>query len=254
MSPAPAVVVAQLTDPHLRRDEPQRTRQLEATVSALLALGLPLAAVLVTGDIADEAHPDEYAAAVQALAPIELPLVVLGGNHDDRALLRAAFQLDGETAGPVRSTLTLPGLRIIACDTTIPGEDSGRVDVPWLAARLLDDHGTPTLIAMHHAPVPLGTPGIDDLGVPAADRRELARVLGYVGNVVGIVAGHVHRGTLSRIGRVPVVSAPSSNVQIAFDPLGAELALSESDPPALVLHTLAEGRLVSHIQPLPRVR
>lgn len=253
------MVIAQITDPHLRFDEPHRTAQLNASVAALAAMELPLAAVLVTGDIADDGRPDEYAAAAAALAPIDAPVVLLPGNHDDRAAMRAAFGLPGEPTDPIRSTLTVPGgvggagLRIIACDTTIPGADDGTVDGPWLAARLLDDHGTPTLIAMHHVPTPIHVPSLDELDIPASDRRELEAALRHAGNVVGVVAGHVHRGTLGQLGGVPVISAPSSNLQIAFDLSAPELELAESDPPALALHTLIDGCLVTHLQPVPRV-
>ncbi len=47
------------------------------------------AAVVMTGDLVNDARPDEYAALADLLAPLDAPVLPLPGNHDDRALLRA---------------------------------------------------------------------------------------------------------------------------------------------------------------------
>ncbi len=248
----PPVLIAQITDPHLRTDAPQRTRQLESTVATLLGLALPLAAVVVSGDVTDEGEPASYAEAAAALAPIEVPLVVIPGNHDDRAALRAAFTLPGAPPDPICSTVTAGGVRIVACDTTIPGQSNGTIDRTWLAARLLDDAVTPTLIVMHHCPLAIGIGPMDALGIAAEDRAGLAGLLRYAPTVRGILTGHVHRAALGRIAGVPVVASGSSNLQLAFA-TGSEIVIDDDAAPVLTLHALIDGQLVSHVHPVPRV-
>lgn len=247
-----AVFVAQITDPHLRVDAPQRTRQLQVTVETLRALELPLAAVIVSGDVTDLAEPASYAAAAEALAPIDAPLVVVPGNHDDRPGLRAAFGLPGAPEDPIRGAVVAGGVRIVACDTTVPGLNTGMIDRPWLAARLLDDPSTPTLLVMHHCPVAVGIPPMDALGVPADDRAALAELLRFAPTVRGVLTGHVHRAALGRVGGVPVVACGSSDVQLAFV-TGGGIVIDDDAPPVLTIHALIDGRLVSHVQPVPRV-
>lgn len=47
--------------------------------------------VLLTGDLVDEGDPGEYQNAVQLLRALTIPYLILAGNHDQRANLRAAF-------------------------------------------------------------------------------------------------------------------------------------------------------------------
>ena len=50
-------------------------------------------------------------------------------------------------------------LRLLACDTTIPGRDEGEVDLEWLESTLDEDRDSPTIVAMHHPPYSAGYHG-----------------------------------------------------------------------------------------------
>jgi 3',5'-cyclic AMP phosphodiesterase CpdA len=45
--------------------------------------------VIVTGDIANEGHPEEYEMAGAALAELAVPVYCLAGNHDRADVLNA---------------------------------------------------------------------------------------------------------------------------------------------------------------------
>src|SRR5579872_7530851 len=62
-----------------------------AAVGHLAELNPRPDAVIVTGDLTGHAHPEEYAAARQALDALPAPYFVIPGNHDRRAALLAAF-------------------------------------------------------------------------------------------------------------------------------------------------------------------
>ena len=80
------MILAQLSDPHMRLGEgaAEARESLAAGVDAVLALRPHPDAVLVSGDLADTAAAEEYQIVRALLAPLPMPVHVLGGNHDDR--------------------------------------------------------------------------------------------------------------------------------------------------------------------------
>ena len=201
----------------------------------MLALDPLPDAVIVTGDLADGAMPAEYDRVRELLEPLPMPVHVLPGNHDDPAVVEAGYVAQvGE-------------LRLIACDSTIPGRDDGRVDLDWLAARLEEDRETPTIVAMHHPPILTGIGGLDVIGL--ANREALADLLERSPQVRRVIAGHVHRGAFGVVGGCGVVACPSTNLQAKLE-IGAEGFTTVREPPAFAVHALVDGELVSHVQPI----
>jgi len=96
-------------------------------------------AVLVSGDLADNATDAEYERVRELLAPLRAALYVLPGNHDDRRALRRHFGVPGADGDPVQYAVDLGSLRLVVLDTTRPGEDPGALDAErlgWLDAEL----------------------------------------------------------------------------------------------------------------------
>lgn len=253
MNPAAPIVVAQISDPHLRAEEPWRVDQLAAAIDTVLAAGVELAAVLLTGDIADHGAPAEYAPVPKLLDRCTAPVIVIAGNHDDRGAMRTGLALNGGADDPIQSVAALAGVRIVACDTVIPGATAGDLDVDWLAARLAEDRQTPTLVVMHHAPLDIASVEMDAIGLPRTTRERLAGVLAGAPNVAGVLCGHVHRTISGRLGCTPVFAAPSCTAQLSFDPPGGREIAWTDDPPAIALHVLLNGQLVSHHVPVAAV-
>jgi 3',5'-cyclic AMP phosphodiesterase CpdA len=229
-------VIAQLSDPHIRLDDEATHRALGAAVDRVLALRPLPAAVLVTGDVSNHGDPAEHALAASLWGRLDLPVHVVAGNHD---LLpeRTRFAVE---AG---------GVRLIGCDTSIHGRDDGSLDVEWLAERLAEDERTPTIVAMHHPPVEIGLPWLDEIGLPRADREALAALLRRSPQVKRVVAGHVHRALATTLGGVGVVTCASTNIQAALDFETPEMALA-SEPPSILVHVPLGGEIVTHVQPV----
>jgi 3',5'-cyclic AMP phosphodiesterase CpdA len=173
------------------------------------------------------------------------------GNHDDRDALREAFADHpgvGAARDHVRYAAECGPLRLLLCDTLLPGSDGGRMDEErraWLATALEDER--PTLVAMHHPPISTGITEFDAIGLPAGDVDALAGLLRGRPHVLRVAAGHIHRVIASAIGRVPVVVAPSAWRQAALDlRAGAPIVLGD-DPPGYLLHVLTDdGALATH--------
>lgn len=234
-----ATVLAQLSDPHMRLlpEDQGAGAALQAAVRSLLALDPLPDAVVVTGDLADSAAPAEYERVRELLEPLPMPLHMLPGNHDDRAAVGASY------------AVRVGALRLVACDTTIPGRDDGELDLAWLEAELAEEPDTPTIVAMHHPPILTGIGGLDAIGLPPGTRAGLAALLERSPQVRRVIAGHVHRGAFGVVGGCGVVACPSTNLQAKLE-IGAEGFTIVREPPAFAVHALKDGDLVSHLQPV----
>jgi len=244
-------LLVQLSDPHVgaKWGGPDTVGRLAEAVDAVRKLPDRPDAVLVTGDIADNAAAGEYATARELLERIGVPVYPLAGNHDDGAALRSAFDLPGEATALVQYAVDLGPLRLVVADSTLPGEDRGELDaarIQWLDETLAASD-RPTVIAIHHPPIVLGSPAWDEIGLTGRD--ELAGVVERHPQVLAVVGGHVHRGiAVSFAGRV-ALSVPSTYMQGRLDFEADTVALVD-EPPAFALHALVDGTLVSHFQPV----
>ena len=96
-------MILALAEAHVRiaeLGEDAAMESLAAGVAAVLALRPHPDAVLLSGDLADTAAPEEYERVRALLAPLPMPVHVLPGNHDDRTAMRAAFPLEGDVEPP----------------------------------------------------------------------------------------------------------------------------------------------------------
>jgi Icc protein len=247
-------LLAQLSDPHVRidSDDGDAARSLAAAVKALLEVDPLPGAMLLTGDLVEHGHPDEYAHVRELLSPLPMPVHVLPGNHDDRGALRAAFGLPGSGDEPLRYSVQCGPLRIVVCDTTLPGRDEGRLGeamLQWLDGELGVDARTPTVIAMHQPPLVTGVEPMDAICLPPEDRAGLADVLSRHPTVLRVVCGHVHRAMFSVLGGIGIFTAPSTYLQMELNFRAESIKLAK-EPPGYALHLWKDGGLTTHVVPV----
>ena len=247
-------LLAQLSDPHIGAEwaDGDPVAGFAAAVEAVARLPLQPDAVLVSGDLADNATDAEYEQVRELLAPLHAPLYVLPGNHDSRRALHRHFGVPGASGEPVQYSVDLGPLRLVVIDTTRPGEDPGALDaerLDWLDAELNAAPALPTLLAMHHPPVLTGIPACDKVGLPAADRRALGDVVQRHPQVRRLVAGHVHRTLTGELGGRTVLTVPSTYIQTRLT-LGSHKTELVDEPAGFALHAVVDGALISHIQPV----
>ena len=230
-------LLAQLSDPHVNVGDGSGDA-LAAAVRAVLALDPAPDAVIVTGDVADGAFAAEYELAAELLAPLPMPVHAIPGNHDDPRALGDHFDVDGFAVGD---------LRVVACNTALPGHVTGRIDLEWLESQIAGD--APAIVAMHHAPLLSGIPALDEIGLPEEDRHGLAGLLARHPHVRRVIAGHIHRGAFEVLGGCGVLTCPSTHLNARLE-IGAPKYTMLREPPAFMLHALVGGELVSHVQPV----
>jgi Icc protein len=248
-------VLIQLSDPHLGAAwaDCDPVAGLAAAVESVLRLPDAPEAVLVSGDLADNAGDAEYRQVRDLLARLDAPLYVLAGNHDDRDALRRHFDLPGAVGTPVQYAVELGPLRLVVLDSTRPGEARGELDrqrLAWLQAELAAAPDWPTLLAIHHPPLSTGMAAWDEIGLPAGDRHRLGEVLRRHPQVLRIVAGHVHTAIVGDLAGRTVVAAPSTYVQARLSFGSPEIEFVAERPGGYAVHALRGGELASYVKPL----
>jgi Calcineurin-like phosphoesterase len=147
----------------------------------------------------------------ELLAPLQTPVYVLPGNHDDRRALHRNFGVPGADGEPAQYAVDLGPLRLVVLDTTRPGEDAGALDAEllgWLDAELATSPELPTLLAMHHPPFVTGVPACD-AGSGQIAWPELAHHLGHERDAPLARAGL--RGDSDHRGRARPSTAPRAH-------------------------------------------
>lgn len=255
------MLIAQLSDPHLRPDGvlyknvADSNAMFAAAIAAVNALRPRPDLVILSGDVVEDGAPAEYAVARRLLAQLDMPLLVIPGNHDEREAFRAAFADHAylPRTGPLHFAVgTFGAVRVIGLDVTVPGHHHGLMDAHaalWLDAALAAEPDRPTLIMMHQPPFASGIPYIDRYFCREGER--LAAVVRNYPAVERIVCGHVHRFMQLRFGATMLCIAPSTTTAIALRLAPDATPASFVEPPAFLLHHWRpEVGLVTHHVPV----
>jgi hypothetical protein len=162
-------------------------------------------ATIIKGDIADRGRPEQFAAARESFARLEAPHHAFLGNHDYYGL-EVGLEVDGyDLLGqePAPRSFDLAGWRLILLETTRPGHHDGVFGEErraWLSQRLDEtrEMATPTLLFMHHHPVPPERRHEypNSIGLDPEDSMALCDLVGRHPQVRGALIGHTHRNRI----------------------------------------------------------
>jgi 3',5'-cyclic-AMP phosphodiesterase len=170
---------------------------------------------VIKGDIADRGQTEQFAAARECFAKFDRPWHAFLGNHDYYGLLEGesvdGYALLGQPRAP--RTLDLAGWRLVLVDTVLPSHHHGELPadrLAWLAGVLDEtrETGTPTLLFMHHHPVPPERRDTypNTIGIRPEHSIALFELVGRNPQVRGVLIGHTHRNRVRRhraAGRTP---------------------------------------------------
>lgn len=252
------MLLAQISDLHIKRPGQLAYRRVDTAaaltrcIERLNALVPRPNAVLVTGDLTDFGHDEEYDNLHGLLAALEIPYYLMIGNHDDRAGLRRAFADRAELqAGEfVQYALDIGAVRVLALDSQVPGASYGDLcdaRLAWLAAQLDAARDRPVIVALHHPPFASGIGHMDKLRLAPAASAKLDALLRDHPNVERVLCGHVHRTTFTRFGGTLAVAVPSPAHQVAFDLRTDAPSAFRLEPPAFAVHHyVPDAGMTSH--------
>jgi 3',5'-cyclic AMP phosphodiesterase CpdA len=249
------MLLCQISDPHvvdrgtLAYGKVDTAAHLERCVRRIRSLSRRPDAVIATGDLTDNARASEYGALAEILSPLDMPLFLAVGNHDDRAALRAAFPghryLQGED-GFVQYVVDDFAARLVVLDTLVPGKPEGRLcerRLGWLN-RTLAASRRPTIVAQHHPPFASGLSVMDRMNLvdPAAEGAVIARYP----HVERVICGHQHRTAHAGFGGTVASICPSAAHQLRLDLVPDARIGFTLEPSGFQLHLWDGDRLVTH--------
>jgi Icc protein len=250
--PKKPVHIAQISDLHIKPPgslaygRVDTAAALERCVAALNAFMPRPDFVVISGDLADTPTAEEYQYLKRLLAPLELPFAGIPGNHDSRALMRAAFPAAGYAfpSGPLNQRVEIAGIDLLLLDSSVLGKPHGELDAPtlqWLEAMLVSSPDRPALLFVHHPPFKTGIWHMDRQNLLNAG--ELAPIVRRHPRVQLIATGHVHRATLTMFAGVPTTICPAPNHAVDLDLAQLREPSFKIEPPAFHLHSwfAAEG-------------
>jgi Icc protein len=221
------VRLLQISDSHCYADDNARLEWSDADISpnrslqmllAHLAQRVPnYAALLLTGDLAQEETAATYQRMNTLLADFPLPVYALAGNHDIPALMQT--HLHGNVSMP--EVVTFGAWHCLLLDTSAEGKPDGHLDEAQfarleslLAAIAPDDF---IAIFMHHHPVEIGSAWMDVMGLQQA--TPFWALVERFPQVKAVFHGHIHQEFSGEYAfasgrQVAVFGTPATSIQL----------------------------------------
>jgi len=246
-SPETKTHVLQLTDLHLLADEEGTVNQvptrkaLVEVIATCRATGLNFDHLILTGDLAHDEARDTYRVLRDLVTPLGIPFQIIPGNHDCRRFIREAFpEFPGSADEPITFSVPAGSWRLIGIDSQIPGISAGEVNpdqLEWLRNELEKHADAPTLVFVHHPPLPIESEWVQRMGLRNQDK--VLKILQAAPQVRAISSGHIHRAASIRAGGIDVFCTPSTAYQ--YDKKDGSVVLDPLPPGCRVFSLGADG-------------
>ncbi len=196
--------------------------------------------VLHTGDISNDRGADSYRRAQAALADLAVPLYVVNGNHDDRALMRAMLGAPagpgGDPAAPLDYTFEVRDERFLVLDaaSTHVRAPLGHLSEAQLALARAEatPDGPPLTVCVHYPPFRMGSPWLDDNMILTNGTALHAALLPARERLRGVFFGHLHRSCQITRDGIAYISGPSLAPGYEWRPWTQSPTSDEHFPPA----------------------
>lgn len=192
--------------------------------------------IVISGDLTHDERIETYQILREIVRHKLDRISLIPGNHDERSLIRQTFPCR-EIPGLDRIVFaeSLAGWRYLGLDSHIPGQlagELGNAQLRWLDERLSEAAAVPTLIFLHHPPIPVNSPWLDRIMLQ--DASPLRDVVKSHSQIRAILCGHVHQEFSGDLEGIPVLTQPSTGVQ--FRPGTESLEVDSVLPGYRVLH------------------
>jgi Icc protein len=213
---------------------------LRAAVQCINSLNPPPDFCIHTGDSVSEESEKAYLLFKEELASLKIPTYFAIGNHDNRASFRKLVLNDPfPDEGPYYYDFELQGWHFVVLDSSDPGNISGRIDTAqllWLEQALQHHPNQPTFVFLHHHPLPLRNPWLDELMLQ--DSAPLIDVLRRAPEVRGVFFGHVHHECHLSLDNLHFASVPALSFQ--FSEIAGSEKFSSLPPGFRLVHVQGE--------------
>lgn len=200
---------------------------------------------VISGDLVNRGSAEDYRELAIHLAQLEMPVLPMMGNHDNREMLRNVLPMPPQSMAEFVQYRVETGDGLLLClDTHKIGSDGGEfceARASWLKSQLNEIADTPVYLFMHHPPMALGLPMQDtDCMENGAAFLDL---IGAHNDVKYMFIGHVHRPISGTVRGIPFSTMRSVLYQApAPDPAWDWNSFSPAkEAPAYGVLTLSNG-------------
>jgi len=244
--------IAHLSDTHLMTGPAaaEPALGLERAIDGVLGLEPRPDCIVITGDLTERGHPEEYAALHAILRRCRIPVHLVVGNHDKPVALAEEFGgtpcLGGGSA--TNYIVDYPDATIVVLDSRVPGRKEGILGagrLVWLDEMLSKRTDVPVFVCVHHPPVPVGIPYLDSMRL--TDGEAFAAVIKHHPHVARVLCGHVHRSISVPFGGSLVTIAPSTYRQSVLRMHDNKPPGYLAEPTGFLLHLAEGGECVTHL-------
>ncbi len=257
------MIIAQLSDLHIgfagRGADCLNSKRLECVLKTINKMRKQPDMIIISGDLVDPGTEWAYRDLKRQLQAIDLPVFLALGNHDRRDAFFKVFNHYRPQDGFLQYTIEDWPMRIIVLDTLDENRHGGsfcKVRARWLDKALSEQPERPTLLVLHHPPVPSGinwlTARRDEPWV-----KRLEEVVSAHPNLKHLIAGHIHMGFFTGFAKTSLSVTPAIAPQLALelDDLDPDTPdnrpLLVEDRPGFTLHQWDSEQMTSHISYSP---
>jgi len=220
----------QITDCHLGSQPGEKLLGMDTDQSLYDVLQMVQAnespdMILVSGDMSNDGGVRSYQRFLDIMERYfpNTPMAWLPGNHDD------PMNMDQVENLPIESHCVRGGWNMIFLDSRIPMEEGGDLTVNELERldkQLSAYRRLPSMVFLHHQPVPVGSEWLDQYVV--RNNRAFFRVIDRHPHVKAVCWGHVHQYFNAERKGVKLLATPSTCIQ--FLPNSKDFALDSAMP------------------------
>lgn len=253
-------LLVQITDTHivergtLLYGQADTALHLAETVSAINSMRPRPDLVLITGDLVEHPGPVTYSHFRDLIAPLQMPVYLMPGNHDSPAAMCKYFcdtQMFPVEAPHYQYTIEGPDFRTLMLNSHFDDSELpffGPRRLAW-AENALAESDQPTLVAIHHPPMKTGIGFIDMVGEEWY--QGLGEVIKRNPQVLKVICGHGHVDLHGRLGQVPVQMVGSIAHQLIAGRVIDVAPSFDNTPAPPMLHHWIDDDIVSGYYPWP---
>jgi Icc protein len=209
--------VIQLSDTHIQSKQGGQLWKVDvdanliAVIQRLKTHHWPADLILVTGDLVQDEGAAAYRRFYEFLAPLEVPVYCLPGNHDDPVILRQTLVDDLVCQ---KRHIVAGNWQFILLNSTLKDSSSGYLaasELLFLDSTLSAYSHQHTMVCLHHQPVAIGSTWLDTMTV--SNSAEFFAIVDKHSNVKAVIWGHIHQAFARQRRGIALLSAPSTCVQ-----------------------------------------
>lgn len=207
----------------------------------------PYDAVLVTGDLTQEACEESYLRLKNVFLDLHVPVFCLPGNHDNITLMQTLLN---ENDISCAAQHFLGDWQLISLNSQIIGDPAGNLPAEQLQTLhtcLAQNPETPTLVALHHHVLPTRSDWMDTMIV--ANNREFLELIASYSQVKIVINGHIHQQMDASFRGIPILSCPSTCFQ--FTPRSRNFGVDRTAPGYRKIQLYSDGQIQTQVERIP---